>query len=109
MRVPVPHVQKSRIKPPPLHPGDTVGIVAPASHIQRDLLLAGCATLKKLGYKPFYFDSIFDRELYFAGDVRRRVRELEEMFEREEVRAIICARGGYGCNYLLEELDLEKV
>jgi muramoyltetrapeptide carboxypeptidase len=86
-----------------------VGIVAPASHIQRDLLLAGCATLKKLGYKPFYFDSIFDRELYFAGDVRRRVRELEEMFEREEVRAIICARGGYGCNYLLEELDLEKV
>ena len=103
------HASRPRVRPPALRPGDTVGIVAPASHIQRDLLLAGCATLTRLGYKPFYFESIFERELYFSGAVRRRTRELEEMFEREEVRAIICARGGYGCNYLLEELDLEKV
>ena len=39
----------------------------------------------------------------------RRARELEEMFAREEVRAIVCARGGYGANYLLEALDLEKI
>jgi muramoyltetrapeptide carboxypeptidase len=41
--------------------------------------------------------------------VQRRVRELEEMFEREDVRAIICARGGYGANYLLDQVDVEKI
>lgn len=98
-----------RIKPPALQPGDTVGIVAPASPIQRNLLDAGCVSLWRMGYKPFHLDSIFDQDLYFAGSVRRRARELEEMFEREEVRAVLCARGGYGCNYLLDELNLDKI
>ena len=99
----------TRLKPPPLHPGDTVGIVAPGSPIKRDLLLAGCEGLRHLGYKPVYQDSILDRDLYFAGSARRRARELEEMFERDDVRAIICARGGYGTNYLLQELDLARL
>jgi muramoyltetrapeptide carboxypeptidase len=83
--------------------------VAPGSPIKRELLLAGCDGLRRLGYKPFYKDSILERDLYFAGSVRRRARELEEMFEREEVRGIVCARGGYGTNYLLQELDLAKI
>ena len=99
----------SRIKPPALMPGDTVGIVAPASPIQRNLLDAGCLALFRMGYKPFFLDSIFEQDLYFAGTVKRRARELEEMFRRPEVKAIICARGGYGCNYLLEEFDLDAV
>jgi muramoyltetrapeptide carboxypeptidase len=37
------------------------------------------------------------------------VNELEEMFVRDDVRAIVCARGGYGSNYLLDELDLKKI
>lgn len=98
-----------RIKPPALQKGDTVGIVAPASPIQRNLLDAGCVSLWRMGYKPFYLDSVFDQELFFAGSVKRRARELEEMFTREEVKAVLCARGGYGCNYLLEELDMAKV
>jgi muramoyltetrapeptide carboxypeptidase len=101
--------QPSRIRPPALQAGDIVGIVAPASNVGRDPLEAGCQALRNLGYKPFYFDSIFDQELYFAGSVDRRAHELEEMFLRDDVRAIICARGGYGSNYLLQALDLEKI
>ena len=104
-----PTPQTLRVRPPALQPGDTIGIVAPASNIQRELLEAGCIQLRELGYKPFYFDSIFEQDIYFAGSVERRTRELEEMFEREEVRAIICARGGYGANYLLRSLDLKKI
>jgi muramoyltetrapeptide carboxypeptidase len=104
-----PGVPIPRIKPPTLHVGDTVGIVAPASNIQRDLLDAGCDLLRSLGYKPFYLDSIFDQDLYFAGSAERRARELEEMFVRDEVRAVLCARGGYGSNYLLDKLNLEKI
>ena len=97
------------VKPPALRPGDTVGIVAPASNIKQSDLEAGCEALRRAGYRPFYLDSIFDRDVYFAGTVERRVRELEEMFERDDVRALFCARGGYGANYLLNQLDLEKI
>ena len=99
----------SRIKPPALQPGDTVGIVAPASNVKRGDLEAGCEGLRRAGYRPIYSDSIFDQDLYFAGSVERRARELEEMFVRDDVGAIICARGGYGANYLLKALDLEKI
>jgi muramoyltetrapeptide carboxypeptidase len=101
--------QPSRIKPPALRSGDKVGIVAPASNIKRELLERGCDALRRLGYEPFYFDSILERDLYFAGSVERRTRELEEMFGREDVRAIICARGGYGSNYLPLVLDPKKI
>ena len=101
------HVQP--VKPAALRPGDTVGIVAPASNIKRADLEAGCEALRRAGYRPFYFDSIVEQDLYFAGSVERRARELEEMFVRNDVRAIVCARGGYGANYLLKELDLEKI
>jgi len=97
------------VTPPGLQPGDTVGIVAPASGFNRERFLVGCERLRQMGYRPFYLDSIFDRDLYFAGSVGRRARELEEMFERDEVRAILCARGGYGCNYLLERVDIAKI
>jgi muramoyltetrapeptide carboxypeptidase len=98
-----------RVKPPALQPGDTVGIIAPASNLKRELLDAGCQALRALGYQPFYFDSILDQDLYFAGSAKRRAHELEEMFLRPEVRAIVCARGGYGANYLLDAIDLQKI
>ena len=101
--------QPSRIKPRALQPGDKVGIVAPASNIKPDLLNKGCDALRQLGYKPFFFDSILEQDLYFAGSVDRRARELEEMFTREDVKAILCARGGYGANYLLGKLDPRKI
>jgi len=101
--------QKSRLKPSALRRGDKVGIVAPASNIKRELLEAGCDGLRRLGYEPVYLRSIVERDLYFAGSIERRARELEEMFVRDDVRAILCARGGYGANYLLREIDLGKV
>jgi muramoyltetrapeptide carboxypeptidase len=105
----MPSTNPQLVKPPALRPGDAVGIVAPASNIKLADLQAGCEALRRAGYKPFYFDSILDKDIYFAGSVERRVHELEDMFLREDVRAIVCARGGYGANYLLGALDLEKI
>ena len=102
-------LNRQHVKPRALRSGDTVGIVAPASNIKRAELEAGCEALRRAGYRPFYLDSILEQDLYFAGSVERRTHELEEMFVRDEVRAIVCARGGYGANYLLRELDLEKI
>lgn len=96
------------VKPPALRPGDTIGIIAPASNIKRADLEAGCSALRRAGYNPFYFDSIFDKDIYFAGTVDRRLRELDDMLSRDDVRAILCARGGYGANYLLPRFDVAK-
>ena len=101
--------KNSRTKPRALRPGDKVGIVAPASNVNPEMLEAGCNGLRRAGYEPFYFESILDRDLYFAGSVERRARELENMFARDDVRAIICARGGYGSNYLPLTLDPKKI
>lgn len=105
----MPTAGRQLVKPPALRPGDTIGIVAPASNVKEADLEAGCAALRAAGYKTFYLDSILDRDLYFAGRPGWRLRELEEMFEREEVRAILCARGGYGANYVLQDLDWKKI
>lgn len=101
--------KNSRTKPPALRSGDKVGIVAPASNLKREMLEAGCEGLRRAGYEPFYFESILDRDLYFAGSVERRARELEEMFARDDIRAIVCARGGYGSNYLPLTLDPKRI
>ncbi len=98
-----------RVKPPALQPSDRIGIIAPASNIKREALEAGCEALHKLGYHLFYSDAILEKDLYFAGSAERRARELNEMFMRDDIRAIICARGGYGANYLLESLNLDTI
>lgn len=101
--------QFERIKPPALRPEDAIGVVAPASYFNRQDFETGCARLKQFGFEPVCDQSIFDRDLYFAGSVERRVRELENMFVRDDVRAIMCVRGGYGSNYLLGDLDIQKI
>jgi len=100
---------RQRVKPRALETGDRVGIVAPASYFNREEFEAGCAVLRQIGYEPIYSESIFDRDLYFAGTAERRARELEEMFERDDVKAMLCARGGYGANYLLPLLSLRNM
>jgi muramoyltetrapeptide carboxypeptidase len=105
----MPNPGRQLVKPPALRPGDTIGIVAPASNVKQADLETGCAALHQAGYKTFHLDSILERDLYFSGTAGRRLRELEEMFEREEVGAILCARGGYGANYLLQDLNWTKV
>ncbi len=104
-----PQRQSEKLKPPALRPGDTIGIVAPASYFVRQDFEAGCDSLRSMGYNVVFEDSIFDRDLYFAGSAERRARELEQMFVRDDVNAILCARGGYGANYLLPLLDIAKI
>jgi muramoyltetrapeptide carboxypeptidase len=96
------------IKPLALRPGDKIGIIAPASDFKREAFTAGCDRLRRMGYEPVYSDGIFERDLYFAGSAKRRLRELEDLLLADDVKALIGVRGGYGSNYLLESLDFTK-
>lgn len=90
-----------------MRPGDKIGLIAPASSFKRESFEAGCNRLRQMGYEPVYSSGIFERDLYFAGGAQRRLRELQEMLQNDDIAAIIGVRGGYGSNYLLAGLDFE--
>lgn len=93
------------IKPAALRRGDKIAMVAPASSFNREAFLAGCDRLREMGFEPVYAQDIFDRDIYFAGTVERRAHEFHEFWRRDDIAALICVRGGYGSNYLLDKLD----
>src|SRR5512138_1237939 len=102
-------ISRDILKPPPLRRGDTVGIVAPASNVKREEVEAGVRRLEELGYRVVLGEGVYEQDLYFAGSAEARARDLHRMFDRKDVRAIVCARGGYGSNYLLPLIDLDLV
>ena len=97
------------IKPRALQPGDTIGIVAPASNIKLELLEQGCRELENLGFRTHYRSDIVSQFRYFAGPDSRRRAEFLEMLRNPEINAIFCARGGYGSGHLIPELDPEHL
>src|SRR5262245_54292660 len=97
----------SKIKPPALRQGDLIGIVAPASNIKADLLDEGCRELERLGFRTLYRPDITTTSRYFSGSDERRTAEFLQMLRNPEVRAIFCARGGYGSGRLIPYLEPE--
>ena len=97
------------IKPPAVRAGDTIGIVAPASNIKPELLEQGCRELESLGFKTFYRPDIVTSYRYFAGPHERRRAEFLEMLQSNDIRAIFCARGGYGSGHLIPDLSADLI
>jgi muramoyltetrapeptide carboxypeptidase len=97
------------IRPAALRKGDKVGLIAPASSFSREGFLKGCDRVRQMGYEPVYEQDIFERDIYFAGAAERRTRELQSYWQRDDLAALVCVRGGYGSNYLLEKLDFDLI
>jgi len=95
------------LKPKALRPGDAVRVVLLASPVQPELLRKGCEEILRLGYAAKAESaSVLARESYFAGSARCRRVALEQAFCEVDTRAIFCSRGGYGSNYLIEDLKV---
>ena len=101
--------QTPLIKPPALRAGDTIGIVAPASNIKPELLEQGCRELESLGFKTSYQPDIVSSYRYLAVPLDRRRREFLDMLQNPQIRAIFCARGGYGSGHLIPDLDPDLI
>ena len=97
------------MKAPALRQGSKVGLLAPASSFSHGDFLSGVQRLREMGYEPIYSEDIFTRDLYFAGSTERRTQEFIELWQRDDIAALICVRGGYGSNYLLDKLDFTKM
>jgi muramoyltetrapeptide carboxypeptidase len=100
-----PHV----IKPRALEPGDTLGVVSPASSIDEDRLFRGIALIESRGYRTKLFPHTLDQVHYLAGTDQDRAADLMAAIDDPGVDAVICSRGGYGCARLLPYIDLDRI
>ncbi len=98
-----------RILPPSLVPGSKVAILAPASGVDKSDLKSGVKALTKLGCIIEYGDSIYRRNGYLADTDEARAAEFMEFIQRDDIDAIICARGGYGVMRILPLLDFDVI
>ncbi|MDB6012913.1 MAG: LD-carboxypeptidase family protein [Gammaproteobacteria bacterium] len=90
-------------KPRAVRPGDTVAIVAPAGPFDKAALEAGLAIISER-YRVRYDEHIHSRVRYLAGDDNRRFLELTTALTSPDIKAVFCARGGYGATRLLPRL-----
>jgi len=95
--------------PPPLNPGDTIGIPAPASPFKKELFDQGVDLIKSIGYRVSIPEETYLREGYLAGSDQKRAATLNHMFGDPNIRAIVCARGGYGSMRMLPHLDIDRI
>ncbi|HEY0529239.1 MAG TPA: LD-carboxypeptidase [Gemmatimonadaceae bacterium] len=99
--------QASLLRPRPLLEGDTIGVVAPSYAPQGSWLRRGVRALEEAGYKVALDSDIERFRRFQKAEDQRRAEHLMEMWQRPEVRAVICATGGYGAVRLLPYLDPE--
>ncbi len=93
--------------PPFLKPGDTVGVVAPASRFPYDELAQGLRILRDdWQLTVIEGESLRAQDGPFAGSDELRRADLQQLFDNPAVRAVFAARGGYGCYHLADDLDL---
>ncbi|HEX9687487.1 MAG TPA: LD-carboxypeptidase [Thermoanaerobaculia bacterium] len=96
------------IKPRVLKPGDTVGLIAPASYTF-DLwrLDDAAARVEALGLKPKFGKYVRGRRGFLSGTDEERLEDLHAMFADRSVAAVFALQGGYGTPRLLDRIDYE--
>ena len=102
-------MEKTLVKPDRLHRGDRIGIVAPGGPVTREELQPGIRFLESRGYSITSAPHLYGQKGYLAGDDEDRLQDLHMMFKDPEVKAIFCARGGYGTLRLLDKIDYTLV
>jgi muramoyltetrapeptide carboxypeptidase len=95
------------IQPPFLTPGDTIYITAPAKAIEETSVLAAKNTLETWGLNVHIAPHCLGRYHYFSGSDEQRLADFQDGLDDPSIKAILCARGGYGCVRMVEALNWE--
>ena len=95
--------------PPFLKAGDTVAIVAPAGILnnRETEILKGKALMEAWGLNVVMGDYLFEKDNHFAGHDSLRTKDFQNMLNDPKIKAIWCARGGYGSVRILDQLDFK--
>jgi len=97
------------LKAKKLKKGDTVGVISPGSYVSDKGLEKGVKNLERLGLKVKLSKNIRAQRGFTAGTDQERLDDLHTMFSDDDIAAIWCARGGYGCTRLLPYINYDLI
>ena len=101
-------IRKPMITPPFLKKNDTIGIVAPAGKITEKKITRAIKIFNQWGLKVELGRNIYKRKNTFAGNDKQRRDDFQNIIDREDIKAVICARGGYGTLRIINKIDFKK-
>ncbi len=96
------------IAPPSLNQNDTIGIVAPARSISQSELKTAFEIFESWGLKIKTGKNLYNQHNQFAGTDKERASDFQAMMDDPEIKAIVCARGGYGTVKIMEHLNFQS-
>lgn len=96
--------------PPYLNPGDTIGIVCPSGYMAYEKAAECIRVLQEeWGYKVKIGKTLGSAsETYFSGTDEERLDDFQQMLDDDEVKAVLCARGGYGMTRIIDKISFKK-
>jgi len=92
-----------------MNKGDTIGIIALSGDCDREKIDNAKANIEALGYRVELSQNIFDKDRYLAGSDEVKINELHRFFEDDEIKLILCARGGYGAIRLINDINYDLI
>ena len=95
-------------KPPYLKNDDLIGITAPAGFITPEEIEPAVQLMKSWGYKILVGDTIGKKDFTFGGTDDERLNDFQKMLDDKNIKAIMCARGGYGSVRIVDRINWEK-
>ena len=93
------------IQPPILIPGDTIGITCPAGSIPLEKVQNCILTLEKWGFKVKLGKTVGAKMDCFSASDAERAMELQQMLDDANIKAVLCARGGYGLSRIIDQIN----
>ena len=94
--------------PPYLKRGDVIGITCPAGYITVDDIMPAAAKMQEWGFAIKLGNTVGKKDFTFGGTDEERLNDFQQMLDDREVKAIMCARGGYGAIRIVDKIDFKK-
>ena len=98
--------------PSKLKKGDTIGVIAPSNYIEKDdleYINASIALMEASGFKVKFGKYVFEDTLGYGTSPEKRAADINWAFKDDEVKAIMCVKGGEDSNTTLDYIDYEMI
>jgi muramoyltetrapeptide carboxypeptidase len=95
--------------PPYLKPGDTIGITCPAGDISQKEIQPAVQQIESWGFKTKAGNTVGKKDFIYGGTDAERLADFQQMLGDPEVKAILCARGGYGAVHIIDQLNFSPL
>ncbi|KPY40918.1 Muramoyltetrapeptide carboxypeptidase [Pseudomonas savastanoi pv. retacarpa] len=105
----MPAISKPTLYPKVLRAGDAVALVSPAGPVDPGKIDAAVEVLKGWGLRPRVYPHALGKYSFYSGTDEERLADLNAALADPEIRAVICNRGGYGVQRIVQQVDMDAV